>query len=233
MCYKTIYFDLDGTLTDSGPGIMNAVAYALGAMGRPVPSRASMRRFIGPPLSYSFQAYEGMSPEDAHRAVELYRVYYNDRGKFENTPYPGIDRLLEALRAKGKRLYVATSKPEGLSVEILEHFGLAGYFERIAGSTLDDSRSTKIQVLRYAIGIGGRPGKTACPAWVWCTGTAAVRSCRRPEPWLWQTPWRICSTFWRIEYGKNRKLYRKSPGSGAGNLRLPEGPARRGDRHHL
>lgn len=156
MCYKTIYFDLDGTLTDSGPGIMNAVAYALGAMGRPVPSRASMRRFIGPPLSYSFQAYEGMSPEDAHRAVELYRVYYNDRGKFENTPYPGIDRLLEALRAKGKRLYVATSKPEGLSVEILEHFGLAGYFERIAGSTLDDSRSTKIQMLRYAIGMGGR-----------------------------------------------------------------------------
>lgn len=156
MCYETIYFDLDGTLTDSGPGIMNAVAYALGAMGRPVPSRASMRRFIGPPLSYSFQAYEGMSPEDARRAVELYRVYYNDRGKFENTPYPGIDRLLEALRAKGKRLYVATSKPEGLSVEILEHFGLAGYFERIAGSTLDDSRSTKIQVLRYAIGMGGR-----------------------------------------------------------------------------
>ncbi len=156
MCYETIYFDLDGTLTDSGPGIMNAVAYALGAMGRPVPSRASMRRFIGPPLSYSFQAYEGMSPEDARRAVELYRVYYNDKGKFENTPYPGIDRLLEALRAKGKRLYVATSKPEGLSVEILEHFGLAGYFERIAGSTLDDSRSTKIQVLRYAIGMGGR-----------------------------------------------------------------------------
>lgn len=156
MCYETIYFDLDGTLTDSGPGIMNAVAYALAAMGRPVPSRASMRRFIGPPLSYSFQAYEGMSPEDARRAVELYRVYYNDRGKFENTPYPGIDRLLEALRAKGKRLYVATSKPEGLSVEILEHFGLAGYFERIAGSTLDDSRSTKIQVLRYAIGMGGR-----------------------------------------------------------------------------
>lgn len=156
MCYETIYFDLDGTLTDSGPGIMNAVAYALAAMGRPVPSRASMRRFIGPPLSYSFQAYEGMSPEDARRAVELYRVYYNDRGKFENTPYPGIDRLLEALRAKGKHLYVATSKPEGLSVEILEHFGLAGYFERIAGSTLDDSRSTKIQVLRYAIGMGGR-----------------------------------------------------------------------------
>ena len=156
MCYETIYFDLDGTLTDSGPGIMNAVAYALAAMGRPVPSRASMRRFIGPPLSYSFQAYEGMSPEDARRAVELYRVYYNDRGKFENTPYSGIDRLLEALRAKGKRLYVATSKPEGLSVEILEHFGLAGYFERIAGSTLDDSRSTKIQVLRYAIGMGGR-----------------------------------------------------------------------------
>lgn len=156
MCYETIYFDLDGTLTDSGPGIMNAVAYALAAMGRPVPSRASMRRFIGPPLSYSFQAYEGMNPEDARRAVELYRVYYNDRGKFENTPYPGIDRLLEALQAKGKRLYVATSKPEGLSVEILEHFGLAGYFERIAGSTLDDSRSTKIQVLRYAIGMGGR-----------------------------------------------------------------------------
>lgn len=156
MAYETIYFDLDGTLTDSGPGITSAVAYALRAMGYPVPEPASLRRFIGPPLSYSFQAYEGMSPEDAQRAVAQYRVYYNDRGKFENAPYPGIEDLLKRLQAQGKRLYVATSKPEGLSVEILDHFGLSRYFARIAGSTLDDTRSTKAQVLKYALDMGGR-----------------------------------------------------------------------------
>ena len=158
-CYETIYFDLDGTLTDSGPGIMNAVAYALGAMGRPVPSRASMRRFIGPPLSYSFQAYEGMSPEDAHRAVELYRVYYNDRGKFENTPYPGIAGLLDRLQGAGYRLFVATSKPQVTAQEVLEHFQLARYFERVCGASLDAGRETKEDVISYLLAQIGDPGQ--------------------------------------------------------------------------
>lgn len=155
MGYETIYFDLDGTLTDSGPGIMNAVAYALKALGWRVPEREALRRYVGPPLVDSFQRYEGMRLDAARQAVEQYRVYYNVTGKFENTPYPGIRALLARLREKGRRLIVATSKPEALSVEILEHFDLARYFDFIAGSTLDETRMTKAQVLRYAMARGG------------------------------------------------------------------------------
>lgn len=155
MGYETIYFDLDGTLTDSGPGIMNAVAYALKALGWKVPEREVLRRYVGPPLLDSFQRYEGMNPDEARQAVEMYRVYYNVTGKFENTPYPGIGALLARLQDRGKRLIVATSKPEALSVEILEHFELARYFALIAGSTLDETRMTKAHVLRYAMARGG------------------------------------------------------------------------------
>ncbi len=156
MSYQTIYFDLDGTLTDSGPGIMHAVAYAMQALGRPVPDRREMARYIGPPLHRSFQEYAGMDEATANQAVERFRVYYHRQGKFENRPYPGIPALLARLQAQGKTLAVATSKPEVTAVEILEHFDLARYFAFIAGATMDSSRVAKAMVLAYALEKGGR-----------------------------------------------------------------------------
>lgn len=108
MKYETIYFDLDGTLTDSAPGITNSLMYALECMGRPVPPRSQLYRYVGPPLWDSFRRYEGMTQAEAQEAVGFFRSYYERAGKFENAVYPGIPALLEGLRARGKRLAVAT-----------------------------------------------------------------------------------------------------------------------------
>ena len=124
MAFDTILFDLDGTLTDSGPGIMNGVEYAVREMGLAPHPKEFYRRFIGPPLQWSFRHYCGLDEAGARRAVETYRVYYSDKGIWENAPYPGIPDLLAALQAAGAALMVATSKPEVMAVQVLERFGL-------------------------------------------------------------------------------------------------------------
>jgi len=149
--YQYVFFDLDGTLTDPGLGITNSVAYALKRWNIVEPNRAKLNRFIGPPLHESFQVFYGFSQEDSVRAVEVYREYFRDRGLFENEPYEGIEELLKALKAVGKKLAVATSKPEEFAVRILEHFHLDGYFDVIAGATMDSSRSKKADVIAYAL----------------------------------------------------------------------------------
>ena len=139
---KQILFDLDGTLTDSGEGIIHCTELTLEHYGLPIPPRSEMRSMVGPPLRDSFIRH-GVPEDKAEEAIAIYRSRYIPIGKFENVPYPGIRELLETLQSRGHRLYVATSKPEGMSVEILEKFGLARYFERICGATLDGSRSKK------------------------------------------------------------------------------------------
>lgn len=150
MVNKTILFDLDGTVTDSGEGIINCAAMTLERLGLPVPDRESLRLFVGPPLHDTFVKF-GVPETMADRAVEIYRSRYHTVGKFENYPYPGIRQLLEALQSRGYRLLIATSKPEKLSCEILAHFDLARYFERICGATMDRSRITKSDVIAYLL----------------------------------------------------------------------------------
>ncbi|MEG3269537.1 HAD family hydrolase [Streptococcus suis] len=149
--YQTILFDLDGTLTDSGQGILNSVAYALEKMGIEEPDTANLNRFIGPPLYESFSRFYQLSPEDTQSAVDAFRVYFKEKGMFENQLYPGIISLLEELRTAGKTLVIATSKPEIFAKQILEHFGIAHYFDVIAGASLDSSRISKADVIGYAI----------------------------------------------------------------------------------
>lgn len=150
MEYQYIFFDLDGTLTDSGEGILNSVKYTLKEMGYEIPEASVLNQFVGPPLLYSFQHFCGMEEEEARRGVALYREYYARQGLFENRVYDGIEELLKELKAQGKHLAVATSKPEVFSVRVLKHFGLADYFDCIAGSTLDGSRDAKELVIQYA-----------------------------------------------------------------------------------
>ncbi|HEL2146647.1 TPA: HAD family hydrolase [Streptococcus suis] len=149
--YQTILFDLDGTLTDSGQGILNSVAYALEKMGIEEPDTANLNRFIGPPLYESFSRFYQLSPEDTQSTVDAFRVYFKEKGMFENQLYPGIIPLLEELRTAGKTLVIATSKPEIFAKQILEHFGIAHYFDVIAGASLDSSRISKADVIGYAI----------------------------------------------------------------------------------
>lgn len=150
MTPKSILFDLDGTLTDSGEGIINCATLALNHFGLPVPSREEMRVFVGPPLSEIFQRF-GVPADKVDEAIAVYRSRYIPIGKFENTPYPGIRELLETLQQHGHKLYVATSKPEGMSIDILEHFDLAKYFVRICGAAMDKSRNSKAAVIDYLL----------------------------------------------------------------------------------
>lgn len=152
---KSILFDLDGTLTDSGEGIINCALFALSHFGIPLPDRETLRVFVGPPLYESFVKF-GVPAHLADEAVRIYRSRYIPIGKFENTPYEGIRELLDKLKKDGHSLYVATSKPEGLSVEILEHFGLSDYFTLICGAATDRSRSTKDAVIAYLLEQTGK-----------------------------------------------------------------------------
>ena len=147
---KTIIFDLDGTLTDSGEGILKCAELALRHFGLPVPDQQTMRQFVGPPLHDTFVKF-GVPEEHAEEAVAVYRSRYTTVGKFENTPYPGVHQLLQALKDQGHTLLIATSKPEGMSVEITDKFELSGYFDRICGASLDRSRSNKEDVIAYLL----------------------------------------------------------------------------------
>ncbi|MBR7089177.1 MAG: HAD-IA family hydrolase [Lachnospiraceae bacterium] len=152
--YDHILFDLDGTLTDSGPGIINGFEYSLGKMGIDVPDKASLRKFVGPPLGDSFEKTLGFSPEDAAKGIAFYKEYYAEKGVYENDVYPGIPELLEKLKASGKKLIVATTKAELMADVVMDHFGLRKYFDLIVASNNAD-RKNKIDVLNFAIENGG------------------------------------------------------------------------------
>lgn len=150
MKYPAILFDLDGTLTDSGEGVINCVLLALDHYGIKVDDRNSLRYFVGPPLRESFLK-AGVSAENVEEAIAIYRSRYVPIGMYENHPYDGITELLAALKASGYRLYVATSKPESMAKTILEEFGLAQYFDIICGATMDDTRDSKDKVIAYLL----------------------------------------------------------------------------------
>lgn len=153
--YQTILFDLDGTLTDSAPGILNSVRHACRKLGLDIPQDATLRRFLGPPLPSSFRDYLHLNEQDTARAVEGFRDYYPEKGIFENEVYPGIPALLADLKAAGKTVVMATSKPEAFAKRIMEHFALEGYFDAICGASMDESRSDKGEVIAYALRTAG------------------------------------------------------------------------------
>ena len=149
---ETVLFDLDGTLTDSGLGITKAVQYALGQLGYAVPPRESLFSFIGPPLHRSFQRHCGVDEAGAVEAVRQFRVYYNEMGGIlENEVYPGIRELLRDLKAAGKRLMIATSKPQAAAELVMHHFGLDEFVPEIIGGTDAPERNTKGKVIAYCL----------------------------------------------------------------------------------
>lgn len=158
---QVVLFDLDGTLTDPFEGITRCIQHALKALGRPVPAAAALSWCIGPPLLESFQhllcgADEdgGDRPaqeEEAREALRLYRERFADVGMLENRVYDDIPEVLERLSLSGCRLFLATSKPRVYAEQILEHFGLARWFQRIYGSELDGVRSDKAALLAYIL----------------------------------------------------------------------------------
>lgn len=147
---KCVIFDLDGTLTQSEEGIFNCVRYAAEKLGFPMPDGDTLRKFIGPPLDYSFREYLGIDMDMSLRAVAVYRERYTTVGLFENRVYPGIRRLLRTLKREGWYLGIATGKPQGPSERIVEHFGLAPYFDKVVGP-VNAISAEKDQLIRSAL----------------------------------------------------------------------------------
>ena len=146
-----ILFDLDGTLTDSGEGVMKSVRFALDRMGFPNEPERALRRFIGPPLHKSFMDFYGFSEEKAFEAVETMRIRYREKGVYENSLYPGMKEMLSRLRAAGAKLCVATSKPAYFTEIILEQHGISGLFTHIVGANLDGTLTDKTEVIREVL----------------------------------------------------------------------------------
>lgn len=160
--YSVILFDLDGTLTDPAKGITNSVAYALRFYGIDVKEKSELNKFIGPPLIGAFEEYYKFSHDQATEALAKYREYFSSKGIFENKIYDGINEMLSELRKRGKRLIVATSKPDEFAVKILKHFDIYGEFEFVAGATMDEKRTNKADVIEYALASCGISDRREC-----------------------------------------------------------------------
>lgn len=151
MKYETILFDLDGTLTDPGEGITTAVAYALDFFGNKYESKEALELFIGPPLREQFMQYCGVDREKGEEYVAKYREYYAVKGIYQNKIYDGIENMLLQLKNAGKKIVLATSKPEKFALIVLEHFGLLKYFDFVAGALMSNSRTKKDEVIAFAL----------------------------------------------------------------------------------
>lgn len=148
---KNILFDLDGTLTDPFIGITSSVRYSLKQIGIEVESLQILKPFIGPPLLDSFCQFYGMNEEEANSAIERFREYFSKKGIYENELYTGIDLCLKELKAQGYDLYICTSKPEVFAKDIVKHFHIDQYFSGVFGSTLENTRTLKAEVIQYCL----------------------------------------------------------------------------------
>ncbi|RHV33284.1 HAD family hydrolase [Ruminococcus sp. OM05-10BH] len=156
--FDTVFLDLDGTLIDSEPGIINSVVYALKKFGIEK-ERKELLPFIGPPLLTSFQKYTGLSETEARKAVEYYRENFGTKGVYEYRLYDGVETMLRELKEAGLRIVMATSKPEHYAGIIARDAGIESYFTYICGATMDESRLTKEDVIAYALETcGKKPG---------------------------------------------------------------------------
>lgn len=149
--WTCVLFDLDGTITDSAPGIVRALAKTFLELGMPVPSPTDLVSYVGPPMLDSFRDRAGMGPEQSWDALLAYRANYDHDGAYDSAIYPGIAGVLKSLKAASIPLAIATSKPERLSRAILQHLGLVDYFDVVSGASEDETISAKPQVVAEAL----------------------------------------------------------------------------------
>ena len=155
--YQYCFWDLDGTLTDSAPGITHSVRYAMEKMGHPLAPEKDLTCFIGPPLLYSFSHFLGLSPDDSQRAVDYYRECYRAGAMLECNVYSGVRETLEELNKRGVICVLATCKPHEFANRIIEHFDLKKYFSFVSGPEMDGTRNEKHEVIAYAMENLGIP----------------------------------------------------------------------------
>ncbi|MCL2077820.1 MAG: HAD-IA family hydrolase [Oscillospiraceae bacterium] len=152
MKFDYILLDLDGTLTNPIEGITKSINYAMEKMGKPLVPDELIPKFIGPPLRDGYMQNLGFTEEEAERAVWVYRERYTPVGLYENKLIDGAKELLERLSAAGKTVSLATSKPEDMSVKLLEHYGILRYFDFISAASLDlNGRHNKSEIITHAL----------------------------------------------------------------------------------
>lgn len=159
---RVVLFDLDGTLTDSAAGVITSVRHSMAAIGQEPALEEDLTFLVGPPLTESFQGYFQLNEQDMAKVLKIYRRHYEAEGMYLTSVFPGVKEMLSQLQAKGKKLGVATSKSEEFAVSILEHFGLAPFFDFVAGSDNmgANQRNTKAKVLSYALmNMGAEAGE--------------------------------------------------------------------------
>jgi len=155
---STIFWDLDGTLTDPKPGITKSFIYALEKLGMPTPAPDDLEWVIGPALLDSFAQ---LGVDDPQVAVNFYRERYTKDGLFENRVYDGIPQLLSGLQNAGYTMCIATAKPHAYARKITAHFGLAQYMSHEFGPELDGTRNNKGELLAYALNQTGCDAATS------------------------------------------------------------------------
>jgi len=151
-----VLLDLDGTISDSSPGIGRSLVHAFTECGYPPPDETTIRDMIGPPFELSLPRH-GIHVDDLEQVINIYRDRYEDVGLFENELYDGVPEMLETLRRDGHTISLATAKPQSTAIRIIEHFGLNEYFERKVGATheIGVGRRTKGEVITHLLGLLG------------------------------------------------------------------------------
>ncbi len=155
MKYKNILFDLDGTITDSSPGIINSYLHSLNKIGLAEDDIDKLKSYIGSPLRAYYTERHNLSTADSDIAVKHFREHYAEKGIFENTVYPNMDVLIDKLSESGFRLYIATSKPLEFAITVLNHFNLKEYFDSIHGSDMSADNKPKDKLIADAILMNG------------------------------------------------------------------------------
>ena len=154
--YKYVLFDLDGTISESAGGIRKSLEHAITALGKPLPNLDDYTLYIGPPLIDTFRNVCHFSEEDSQKGVELYRSFYDEKGKHINNLYDGIKAVLIKLKENGAKIAVCSSKYEKFAEEIVKNLGVSDCFDAVCGSTLDGSRKDKKDLIPYAVkSLGG------------------------------------------------------------------------------
>lgn len=149
--WTCVLFDLDGTIADSAPGITASLGYMFEKLGRPVPSHEELMRYVGPPILDAFRDLAGLTPEESSVALAIYRQHYLEHGGNGSPIYPGVTQVIKAIHGVGTPLALATSKPEFAASVILDYGNLTQYFRVISGSSIDEIRSAKKDVIAEAL----------------------------------------------------------------------------------
>lgn len=151
-----VLLDLDGTLSDSEPGIMKSLQWACELEGFPIPTEAEVRSVIGPPFELGLPSI-GIPDDALSRVINRYRERYEEIGLFENTVYDGVFEMLDGIAAAGMSMSIATAKPERTALRVLDHFGMSEHFEVMVGASLTSERRAKAQIITHALGRLGIP----------------------------------------------------------------------------